>query len=178
MAKITNKTLDEEGLIEFFHTNLIHYENYKKLCIKHKCKSRLPGLTEIVSENLIKFCLLKNNIECINSNNGDLLVDNKFKYECKCFTSNGPISFGPTENWEKIIFLDGREWYNDKFIIMIVDLKNTDTKWINIKVNKNETFKDQCIQKRRPRICWNTLKDQISNDNINIIFEGRMEDIF
>jgi hypothetical protein len=105
-----NKTLDEEGLIEFFNTDLKHYEIYKNLCIKYNCKSRMPGLSEIVSENLIKFCLVKNKINCNNNDTGDLIVDNKFKYECKCFTSNGPISFGPTESWKKIVFLDAREW--------------------------------------------------------------------
>ena len=173
-----NKTLNKDGLIEFYYTDLKHYENYKDLCIKHKCKSRMPGLSEIVSENLIKFCLVKNKINCINNNTGDLLVDNKFKYECKCFTSDGPISFGPTESWEKIIFLDAREWYDNKFKIIIVNLKNTDDNWYNIKMSKLETYKDQCKQKRRPRICWNSLKDQISKEDINIIFEGKLEEIF
>jgi len=132
-----SKFLNQNGLLEFFNTDLKHYENYKNLCLKYNCKSRMPGLTEIVSENMIKFCLIKNNIKCTNNSTGDLIVDNKFKYECKCFTSNGPISFGPTENWEKIIFMDAREWYNNKFKIILVNLKNTDEDWYNIKINKN-----------------------------------------
>jgi hypothetical protein len=173
-----NKTLNKEALLHFYNTDLKHYEDYKKLCTQYECKSRLPGLSEIVSENLIKFSLIKNNINCTNTINGDLLVNNKFKYECKCFTSNGPISFGPTESWEKIVFLDGREWYNNKFKIYLVNLKNTDNDWYNIKVNNNETINDQCLQKRRPRICWDKLKNQISSKYINIIFEGSINDIF
>jgi len=119
-----SKLLNKVGLLEFFNADLKYYENYKNLCVKHNCKSRMPGLTEIVSENIIKFCLIKNNINCTNNSIGDLIVDNKFKYECKCFTSNGPISFGPTESWEKIVFMDAREWYNNKFKIILVNLKN------------------------------------------------------
>ena len=51
-----NKKLDKEGLINFYQADLQHYETYKQLCIKYKCKTRLPGLSEVVSENLIKFC--------------------------------------------------------------------------------------------------------------------------
>ena len=174
-----NKTLDKVGLIDFYNTDLKHYENYKKLCVKHNCKTRLPCLSEIVSENLIKFCLIKNKINCVNSDNGgDLLVDNNLKYECKCFTSEGPISFGPTEKWDKIVFMDGRKWFQNEFKIILINLKNTDNIWYNIKMNKNETFKDQCEQKRRPRICWDALKIQIPNDYVNIIFEGKIEDLF
>ena len=45
-------------------------------------------------------------------------------------------------------------------------------------MNKSETYKNQCAQKRRPRICWKTLEQQIPNEYINIVFEGKMEDIF
>jgi len=173
-----SKFLNKDGLLEFFNTDLMHYKNYKNLCLKHNCKSRMPGLTEIVSENMIKFCLIKNNIKCTNNSTGDLIVDNKFKYECKCFTSNGPISFGPTENWEKIIFMDAREWYNNNFKIILVNLKNIDEDWYNIKINKNEKYIDQCNQKRRPRICWNSLEEQLSTQHTKIIFDGKIEDIF
>ena len=63
-------------------------------------------------------------------------------------------------------------------IVYLVNLKNTDNDWYNIKVNNNETINDQCLQKRRPRICWDKLKNQISSKYINIIFEGSINDIF
>ena len=61
---------------------------------------------------------------------------------------------------------------------MSINLKNDDEIWSSIQMNKNETYKDQCEQKRRPRICWKTLEQQIPNDYINIIFEDKIEDIF
>jgi hypothetical protein len=45
-------------------------------------------------------------------------------------------------------------------------------------MSKLETYKDQCKQKRRPRICWESLKEQIPKENINIIFEGNLKEIF
>jgi hypothetical protein len=206
---MNKKNLDKEGVLEFYKTDLLYYEKYKTLSNKYKCKPRKPGLSEIVSENIIKFCLNKNNILCTNNiTSGDLIVDNKYKYECKCFTSIGPISFGPKEEWEKLILLDGREWFNNKcftsigpisfgpkeeweklilldgrewfnnkFKIILVNLKNNDTIWLNIKMNKTETYKNQCDQKRRPRIGWITLEKQIPKEYINIIFEGNIEDI-
>ena len=175
---MNKKNLDKDGVLEFYKTDLLYYETYKNLSKKYNCKPRNPSLSEIVSENIIKFCLNKNNILCTNSiNSGDLIVDNKYKYECKCFTSIGPISFGPKEEWEKLILLDGREWFNNKFKIILVNLKNNDTIWLNIKMNKTETYKNQCDQKRRPRIGWITLEKQIPKEYINIIFEGKIEDI-
>jgi hypothetical protein len=175
---MNTKNLDKEGVLEFYKTDLLYYETYKSLSIKYKCKPRKPGLSEIVSENIIKFCLIKNNISCTNNIiSGDLIVDDKYKYECKCFTSLGPISFGPNEEWEKIVFLDAQEWFNNKFKIILVNLKNNDTIWSEIKMNQKETYKEQCNQKRRPRIGWKKLEKQIPKEYINIIFEGKIEDI-
>jgi hypothetical protein len=39
--------------------------------------------------------------------------------ECKCFTSDGPLSFTPSSNWDVIYFLDARDWLNDNFILYI-----------------------------------------------------------
>ena len=94
------------------------------------------------------------------------------------FTSNGPISFGPTEKWHKIIFFDARNWSDNLFKIYIVDLSNDNNIWQNIKINKKETFHEQCIQKRRPRISWDPLLKQIPTNNNTLIFNGKFSDIF
>ena len=56
--------VDKDGIIDFYQADLSYYETYKKLSDKHNCKPRKPGLSEIVSENIIKLCLNKNNISC------------------------------------------------------------------------------------------------------------------
>lgn len=105
---------------------------------------------------------------------GDLIVNNA-KCECKSFTSNAPISFGPTEKWDKIIFLDAREWHKDNFVVIQVNLKSDDDDWVNIYINKKETFEDQYNQKRRPRINWSHLDKQINKKNKEIIFKGTLQ---
>lgn len=171
-----NKCLTKISLIEFFDSNLQYYNKILELNNKYKCDARLPGLHEIVSENIVKFVFENKNIKCINGNSGDLIVDN-YKVECKCFTSVGPISFGPTEQWDKIIFIDAHNWMNYYFKIYEVDLSNTSDIWKNIKINKNESFEDQCNQKRRPRICWSLLEKQIPNEHKHVLFDGDIHDL-
>jgi hypothetical protein len=178
MGKNTNKKiLDKDGLLEYFNCELEYYNNKIKLSKKYMCNTRLPGLSEVVSENIIKFCLINNNIMCKNANTGDLITNNQEKIECKCFTSSGPISFGPTEKWDKIVFLNAKQWFNNKFTIILIDLKNTVDVWENIKMNKKETFKDQTSKGRRPRITWDALDKQIESKYKSIIFEGSLDDI-
>jgi hypothetical protein len=62
------------------------------------------------------------------------------------------------------------------FILYKVNLKKSSEEWNNIKVNKTQTFKDQCVQGRRPRITWKELHKQIENYS-KIIFNGNILDI-
>jgi hypothetical protein len=105
----------------------------------------------------------------------DLLLLNK-KIEVKGFMSNGPCSFGPNENWNIICFVDCKEHINNFFKIYQINLSNKNIIWKNIKVNKNETFEQQCLQKRRPRICFNDIQKQIPI-YCKLIFEGFFEDL-
>lgn len=150
----------------------------KKLSNEMKIPFRLPSIPEDISENIIKFILHKNGETTTTwyCKKGDLYSQNGLK-ECKCFTSNAPISFTPKSNWEAIYFLDAREWLNDKFVLYEAKIKRTSPEWKIIKVNKRETFEDHCNQKRRPRLNWKTLYPQIK-DNCQKIFEGTFEDIF
>ena len=174
------KKLDEDGLREYYTEDLRHYHRINDLNNKYNGKARSPGLSEIVSENMCKFILKKNGTECTNGTTGDLIDKDGNKYECKSFTSDGPISFGPTEKWDKLIFMDARQWYNDIYKTILIDLKNTDEKWENIKVNKTETFSDQCKEGRRPRIGWDKIHKQLLDLDISItiIFEDKFDNIF
>ena len=173
---MSKKELDKNGLIAFYKADLDYYRRITELSCEYKCKPRKPGMTEITSENMAKIVLNKLNIKCKNAKSGDLHVNN-IKYEVKCFTSNGPISFGPTEKWSKIIFIDARHWTDNLFEIYLLELSNDNTKWQDVKMNKKESFKQQCDQKRRPRIGWEPLKKQIK-DQLTVVFQGKFEDIF
>lgn len=107
----------------------------------------MPNFPEIISENLIKFYIQDfENRNCINSKSGDLQINNSdgklpSKIEIKCFTSQGPTSFGPTEKWEEIYFLDAINIFENGIIkIYKCNLPNDSFVWQNLQFNKNETF--------------------------------------
>jgi len=159
------------------------HKNYveKRIEINKKLgiKVRLPSIPEDISENIIKFIIHKNGdiTSSWNCSTGDLYSSIEGKQECKCFTSNGPISFTPSSKWDIVYFLDARKWLNNNFILYKVNLKNTMDEWKNIPVNKNQCFSDQCLQGRRPRIIWDTLHEYIKS-YCEKIYEGTFENIF
>jgi hypothetical protein len=142
-----------------------------------KIKIRLPSIPEDISENLIKFIIHNNGDKTTTWKcKGDLLSEIEGKQECKCFTSSGPISFTPSSEWDVIYFLDARDWLNDFFKLYKFPYKKTSEEWKNIKVNKNQTFEDQCLQGRRPRLTWKDLYPQIEINSCKI-FEGKLDEI-
>lgn len=141
---------------------------------------RLPSIPEDISENIVKHIIhnkLNDKSSRWDCKKGDLQSQKEGKQECKCFTSNGPPSFTPSSDWDIIYFLDARNWLSDTFILYRIPLKRTSNEWKNIKVNKTQTFEDQCKQGRRPRITWEALYPQISQYCVKV-YEGKFEDIF
>ena len=157
-----------------------NYVNGRIISIKKTgVKVRLPCIPEDISENIVKFILhkLDDNTSRWDCKKGDLQSEKEGKQECKCFTSDGPLSFTPSSDWDVIYFLDARNWLNDKFILYRVLLKRTSSEWKNIKVSKTQTFEDQTKQGRRPRITWESLQPQISS-YCNMVYDGTFDDIF
>lgn len=93
------------------------------------------------------------------------------KIEVKCFSSTGPISFGPTSQWYQIYFIDAI--HHPEIKIYKCKLSSSEEKWQNIKVNRTETFGDQANQKRRPRIVFNKLEPQIP---LELVYKGNLVD--
>ncbi len=105
---------------------------------------------------------------------GDLqiyILNRTIKIECKAFSSNGPISFGSNEYWDWIYFVNACDYKNKKFQVYELKMSSASNFWLDIKVNKNETFNNQKTQKRRPRITFAKLLNQIGN-NIKLIFDN------
>ena len=125
-------------------------------------KVRLPCIPEDISENIVKQIIrnkLNDETSSWDCKKGDLYSQKEGKQECKCFTSDGPLSFTPSSEWDIIYFLDARLWLNNKFILYRIPLKRTSIEWKNIKVNKTQTFEDQTKQGRRPCITWVSLQN-------------------
>jgi hypothetical protein len=143
-------------------------------------KVRLSCIPEDISENIVKNIIhnkLNDKTSRWDCKKGDLESQKEGKQECKCFTSDGPLSFTPTSDWDVIYFLDAREWLNDKFILYKMVLKRTSTEWKNIKMSKAQTFEDQTKQGRRPRITWESLYPQLGS-HCSKVYEGTFDDIF
>ena len=143
-------------------------------------KVRMSGIPEDISENIIKHIIhnkLNDKTSRWNCNNGDLKSEKEGIQECKCFTSDGPLSFTPSSHWDVIYFLDARKWLDDNYTLYRIPLKRTSEEWKNIKMNKIQTFEDQTNQGRRPRIIWESLYPQIES-HCNKVYEGNFEDIF
>jgi hypothetical protein len=80
---------------------------------------------------------------------GDLSTGNTM-IEVKCVNS-GPTSYGPTEKWDEIYFLDTADFMKDIYMLYRVKLSNDAPEWARLKFSKKETFQEQCIRKIRPR---------------------------
>src|SRR3990167_8536537 len=100
-----------------------YYNLHKNYCLSlielnklHNIKNRAPNMPEHISENIIKFIIIKyeNISNCSWNCSGDLKIGND-KIECKAVSSNGPISFGPTEQWKSLYILDSTNWNNNIF---------------------------------------------------------------
>lgn len=172
-----SKCLSKKGLIKFYKLNLKHNKELDEACIEENCKER-SSLMDVVSENLIKYALIeKCSLNCMNSViGGDLLIkknDKWAKVECKCFTSAGPMSFGPTENWEILIILDALLYKENKFTIYKINLSNMDEAWQNLKITQKKTFKEAIINKKRPHFGFDILKKELDSKHIEVLAENK-----
>ena len=170
--KYTKNVLKEQYELHYNYVKS-RKESSKKLNIKF----RFPSIPEDITENIIKFIIHKLGDTTSSWNcKGDLFSKKEGIQECKCFTSNGPISFTPSSNWDYIYFLDARNWIDNTFILYKAKIKRTSDEWKQIKINKKQTFEDQCVQKRRPRIGWENLYPQITT-YCEKIYESTFDDI-
>ena len=98
------------------------------------------------------------------------------KLEVKCFSTKSPSSFGPKEKWDYIYFLDALDFKNKNFKLYEIRLSNTNKTWNDLKINRNETYKMFCDSGKRPRIHFEEVKKQLS-DNCKLIWSGNINDL-
>jgi hypothetical protein len=78
---------------------------------------------------------------CWDTDKGDIIINKKhiFKQiEVKGFMSIGPSSFGPTEKWDFLYFVDGQDIKNKKFKVYEVKLSNKNEFFRNINMSKKK----------------------------------------
>jgi hypothetical protein len=181
VANVMNEdTYSEELLKEQFELHKLYVIGRINTTLKIGVTVRLPCIPEDISENIVKNIIrnkLNDKTTSWGCKIGDLESQKEGKQECKCFTSNGPLSFTPSSEWNVIYFLDARKWLNETFILYKVSLTRTSIEWKNIKVSKTQTFEDQINQGRRPRITWESLHPQIEPYCIKV-YEGSFDNIF
>ena len=141
-------------------------KNLKKKKIRH------ANFPSHISENIVKFVLFRKYkiMPTWDTQKGDLEFMH-MKVEVKAFSSKGPTSFGPLEEWDRIYFVDATQFHQSKFKVYECNLKNTSCAWQQLRINKNETYGDQCKQKRRPRLHFNEIREQLGT-NCKMIFHG------
>lgn len=177
---ISKKDNYDKRALNMMLKSYINYTNdIIKLNKKLNNKIRLPNFPSDISENLVKFSIFKKyeRLPTWKNKSGDLNMDNEC-YEVKAFSNNKtPNSFGPSEKWDKLYFVDCCDFKNYKFKIYEINLKHTSSYFKKIKINKNETYNEQCLNGRRPRISFDKLKDQIPKRYCKLIFNGLVKQL-
>lgn len=174
------KTMNKEQVIDFYNIFLNYYKNMKSASSKHNIKIRMPNFCEGLSENIIRlFINTHEGRNCCCSNVGDLVICDKIrgvhtKIEVKCFSSSGPTSFGPSESWDEIYFLDACNFQSNRFKIYKCCLSNKSKEWSSIQINKSKSYLDVCNEGKRPRINFDILKKQLY-DKVKLVFEGSIQ---
>ena len=133
-------------------------------------KSREPNFPEGLSE--VAFCLWSKSSRFISAyglSNTSFDTFNtktgKAEQIKACSVENDLTSFGPRSKWDDLYFLD---FYSDGKVDGKFDIYHIPSKLIyENKVNKNQIFKDQQGEKRRPRFC--IKKDIIAKNKIKPI---------
>jgi len=191
--EINNEQYDDNYPIELL---IRRYTTYREQYIELKFINERYGISirqqnppEDITENIVKYIIRKyeNDNTCIWCKGvnkkyklkGDLYSNNydkNYPIEVKSFTSDGPSQFGPNKKFGKLYFLDLRNWLNNIIILWKVNLSNESETFKNIKMNKNQTHKEQCDEKRRPHISWDKLYPQI-HEYCEKIYEGSFDEI-
>lgn len=180
-----NMTLDLlNKLITRYNDNLkFNIEINRKLSKK---KIRHDNFPSHISENIVKFAIFKKYkiMPSWDTNKGDLIFNKKFiknlQIEVKGFMSDGPSSFGPSENWDWLYFIDCKDSINFNFKIYEIKLSNKNNIFRSIKINKNESFGEIADKNQRGKLrgsFYSIFKKQLPSQYCNLIFDGNISQL-
>lgn len=158
---------------ESFKKTWKSFKNYTNLLKENFPFERRPNIPELISENIVKYVKYKQDDTITRDCVGDLKSSKIGKIEVKCFSSTGPISFSPNPSWDIIYFVDLTRWKEDKFICYECNIASSSEIWKSIEISKTETIGSQSKSKRRPRIVWDKLFEQIK-DNTKLLIKSNI----
>jgi hypothetical protein len=166
-------------LLKQYIQYIITIEKINEKLTKKKCRN--PNFPSEVSENICKFAIYRKYKIMPNwdTNTGDLELLQK-KIEVKGFMSDGPSSFGPTEKWNYIYFVDCRDYKNKNFKVFEIKLANTDLRWRLIRLTKENNYGQIADNNKRGqlRACfYNVFKPQLK-EHCKLIFDGSLNELF
>ena len=130
-----------------------------------------------ITENIAKFAIAKKYKVMPNwdTKPGDLKMLSKQLEVKGGFIENGPPTFGPTEKWDWIYFVDCNRTLSMNF--KVYEIKMSNIHFHKLNVNKSEKFGDHCNQGRRPRIVFRSIVEQIGMNNCKLIFDGHITEL-
>jgi hypothetical protein len=177
------KIIDKNERTEI--TNI--FNNYMSTIILYNnlsIKIRKPPFPSEISETLVcsllwKIKQIKTNPNSIryNKSTGDLTLQNKKNIEVKCFSSDGPMSFGPITKWNSLCIVDALNYINNDFKVYFVNAEDTDNIWNQIKINKKTSFNEAKKTGILPRLNPSNLINQLTKFNkITLMYQGTFED--
>lgn len=172
--KILNKCLDK------YITDLKFNHEINSL-VSNK-KRRNENFPSDISENIVKFVIAHKYgiMPCWDTDKGDIVINKKQIFrqvEVKGFMSTGPSSFGPTETWDLLYFVDGQDVINKKFKVYEVKLSNKNENFRNINISKKETYGNIADTGRRPRGCFYTIFKPQLDQYCKLIFDGHISEL-
>tara|TARA_B100000161_G_C33475565_1_gene380071 strand:+ start:45 stop:692 length:648 start_codon:yes stop_codon:yes gene_type:complete len=139
-------------------------------------KIRKMNYPSEITENIVKYVIAKKYSIMGNwdSKPGDLKVLNK-QIEVKGgFIENGPPTYGPNEKWDWIYYVDCDRTF-DK-IYKVYEVKKSNVYFRSLRVNNDESFGNHCEQKRRPRLVFKDIKNQLG-EHCKLIFNGHISEL-
>lgn len=165
--------------IDVYNDTIIH-EKMINTILKRK-KIRLSNFPSHISENIAKFAIYKkyNILPSWDTQKGDLCMQltstNQLQLEIKgsIDLEKGLSTFGPTEKWDYIYFVDGKDTLFKYYKVYEIQLSNENVLWKNMQISQTETYQDQCHQRRRPRIRFNEIKKQLGS-KCQLIFDNNI----
>lgn len=147
-----------------------------------KKKLRNGNFPSNISENIVKFAINKyyGIMPCWDTDSGDLVLNkgNVFRQiEIKGFMSTGPSSFGPTEKWDILYFVDVIDLQNKKCKVFEINLSNKSDKFRQVKISKKETFGMIADTGRRPRAQFYSVLQPQLLEHCKLIFDGFVSEL-
>ena len=166
--------------IERYNNNLqqVNNINYKL----SKKKIRHENFPSHISENIAKFAIYKKYhiMPTWDTEKGDIVINKLYinkQFEIKAFMSFGPSSFGPTENWDWLYFVDATNTLNFTFKVYEIKLSNKSTDFRRINLSKKETYGEIADSGRRPRGSFKKIFKEKLGDKCKLIFDGHISDL-